>query len=348
MSILAEDLCELTSAELAELCEVFADGELSERAAAEVQRRKTAGLTRAREAQQRIYAEWRDAMHADYEAADRECCGNLLSPEGKAATVRVTGQPLITDEHVLWSMSARDAERYASWELKDFWRANGGRRTFGQYRRQRAAAMREAREMAAIQDIAEDITEDIEIVKVTTDEQHAEHRPVVEHDAEAGLRHERAADAVRAGRDGQLDGGAEAGRVRDAGPVLQPGRLTPTQSGPVRVQDRPDGRDDLAARRAAKAGRAQPVAPRTAPAAGRSAIVWTAEVATADGTRTLARGVADPMVAMQACAASPESMALGMAGVRLSFGQQSPARWAAGAHGVQFTIIAEQAGRIPA
>lgn len=338
-TILAEDLADLAPAELAELCEVFADGELGELAATELERREQARRDRGQARRDAVRAEWHELAYSDYLAAEAECRGELVNRAGVAAGVR--------DGFALWSGPRAIAERYATDELLEWWLTHP-RVTVGEYSAQRARAARIARldyrEQAT--DAADDFTAD-DFTTTTTTEVNDGHDTADQHeradlgtDEPVGLRHLGTADTVRPGRDGQLNGGAEAGRVRHPRPV-HPVRLTSAQSGPGR-------RGDLAARRAAKAGRAVPVAPRTAPAAGRPVIVWTAEVTTAEGSRTLARGVADPKVAMQACAASPESVALGMAGVRLSFGQQTPARWTAGARGVQFVITAEQAGRVPA
>lgn len=163
--------------------------------------------------------------------------------------------------------------------------------------------------------------------------------------------------------------------------------VTTETDAPARVQTRTDWRDELAARRAARAARTVPAAPITpqqareagcrhsrtrfgtpaqcgdCPAARLSgtvrpsapqpkpgtapqpAITWTATVATARGTRTLAKDMTDPKFALELCAATPEAKALGLAGVRLDWIQKNATTWTAGTRGVAFVITAQQAGR---
>ena len=106
--------------------------------------------------------------------------------------------------------------------MAEFWLTHP-RITVTEYAEQRAAEMRAARQEALfgeLADVTEDITtEDIaEIVEVTEDE-HTEDLAELDGLAEVGLRRVGAADAVRPGRDGQQRPAAEAGRVRNAGPV---------------------------------------------------------------------------------------------------------------------------------
>jgi hypothetical protein len=102
---------------------------------AELRRRdRLAAQQRQRE---RLRAEWYDAAHAAYLRAESDCRGELVSRAGVAAGVR--------DGLALWSGPAWLAERYATEELRDWWRDHG-RLTFGGFLSQRAASARAALE----------------------------------------------------------------------------------------------------------------------------------------------------------------------------------------------------------
>ena len=81
-------------------------------------------------------ADWYEAAHAQFLAAEKDCAGQLLSAEG----MKATSQPM-----TLWTGTEKWARRLASEELCNWWDANG-RLTFSQYRRQAAASRLEQRE----------------------------------------------------------------------------------------------------------------------------------------------------------------------------------------------------------
>jgi hypothetical protein len=82
-------------------------------------------------------ADWYEAAHAQYLAADAACAGTLLSADGIAET---------SEAMTLWTGSEKWARRLASEELKNFWDDNHGRLTPAKYREQAAASRREERE----------------------------------------------------------------------------------------------------------------------------------------------------------------------------------------------------------
>ena len=77
---------------------------------------------------------WYDAAHAQYLAADAQCCGNLLSDLGRREDI---GQAM-----TLWTGSDAWADARASEELREFWYQNGGRLSLANYRRQQATQAR--------------------------------------------------------------------------------------------------------------------------------------------------------------------------------------------------------------
>jgi len=72
----------------------------------------------------RMYAEH---VHMEYRQAEDVTRGNLLSREGRAKGI---------DPASLWSGPAARARKYASDELKQWWEATGGRRTWAEFRSQ--------------------------------------------------------------------------------------------------------------------------------------------------------------------------------------------------------------------
>ena len=81
---------------------------------------------------------WHDAAHAQYLMACAATNGYLLSRAGQAAH----GTPRLRTEFDLWRCSERDAERYASEELREFW-YHSPRITPAQYAREIAASKRD-------------------------------------------------------------------------------------------------------------------------------------------------------------------------------------------------------------
>ena len=191
--------------------------ELGRRDAADREARELAERTaRAREALAVIRAEAECAVHAQYLAASEETRGRLLSREGMTAGVA---------ERDLWRMPADRAARMASEELSDFWAFVQPRITVGSYVRDRAAAVRIAREEAREYDgagipAADDITGE-----VSTDDGHAEHDgPGLARDEPGAFRREpAAAEAPEAGGRGAVLGSGR-GAGRDRGRPGRPGR----------------------------------------------------------------------------------------------------------------------------
>lgn len=190
----------------------LADEESARAALAEAARRDR--LEQAARDRRRVQQEWMDLQHAQYLAADAATRGNLLSREGRKAGV---------SEFALWTGPEALARRYASWELNEFWDANP-RVTVTEYRRQLAAAARDARQQALFGDQADDFTADdftAEITEVITDGHDAEDlagcAAVMAGHAAAPVRHLGAGPAAHAVR--------SAGRSRDPGPVRHDGRV---------------------------------------------------------------------------------------------------------------------------
>ena len=219
MSIAAPELRALTDTGLFAVYSADPDDEQAREAALREAARRDRLEAAAREREQ-VRAEWHHLAYADYLAAEAECRGELVNRAGVAAGVR--------DGFALWSGPRWLAEKYATEELLEFWLTHP-RMTVTEYAARRAAEMRAARQEALFGDLAdtaEDITteEIAEFMEVTEDE-HAEDLAscaAVDGPAPVRLRPGRAADSLRAGGAGGGDGPAQAGRVRDAGPV-QPG-----------------------------------------------------------------------------------------------------------------------------
>jgi hypothetical protein len=100
----------LTDDELLALYLAAADDAGRELALAEGARRDR--LDRARRVSEAQRAEWHDAAHAQYLAADAECRGNLVDARHAPAWV---------DGWSLWQGPADRAYRYATEELRNFW-----------------------------------------------------------------------------------------------------------------------------------------------------------------------------------------------------------------------------------
>jgi hypothetical protein len=105
---------------------------------------------RAARAQARADADrsaWYDAAHAQWQAAEEYCRGNLYSPLGLAELARAADRGAPSgDGMALWTCSDAWAERRASTELRNFWADNGGRLSYATYRRQQAMAARAYRD----------------------------------------------------------------------------------------------------------------------------------------------------------------------------------------------------------
>jgi hypothetical protein len=129
------DLRALSDGELAAL---YAGGGEPTQAAvlAECDRRDraVAASGKARDKRRAVTAEWYDAAHAQFLAAEAGCKGNLLSRAGEAAG--------IADPIQLWRASEARARKLASEELRNFWDDHGGRLSLAEFKRQRAMAAR--------------------------------------------------------------------------------------------------------------------------------------------------------------------------------------------------------------
>lgn len=101
---------------------------------------------RARAGQRKRYAGWYDAAWQQYVHAEAYCSGNMLSPAGQAAGIKEAMR--------LWYGDEERALRYASRELREFWLANGGRMTPGQWEAQKRAGEQAEREFAGTLAIA--------------------------------------------------------------------------------------------------------------------------------------------------------------------------------------------------
>lgn len=110
---------------------------------AEVDRRDRAAKARERsrlaaaEFHAREGREYADALHAAVLAASAYCRGRLFSREGLAEGPGT--------EEGLWRCTARQAERWASEELREWWHVNG-RLTLAEFRAGLASSRRAARE----------------------------------------------------------------------------------------------------------------------------------------------------------------------------------------------------------
>jgi len=180
VSVTVEDVRGMSDEQLRERWAADADASVL----AEARRRDQADRAARERAQ--VRAEWYDAAHEQFLAAEAQCCGNLLSRDGEAAG--------ITNPFQLWAGRADVAAKYASEELNDFWRVSP-RVTIGEYIRQMQAGNRLARE-----DMTEEAGDDGSVDTYGRDG--------LDGDAARGLRHERGPGAVRGAGDA---GGAEAG-----------------------------------------------------------------------------------------------------------------------------------------
>lgn len=232
---IAPELRDLADEDLAALFAADPDDEAARATMlAELARRDRA--ERLGQARKRMHDEWYDAAYAQYQAADIECRGELVN--GAPGWPAARGDQPGRDDFALWTLPEREAMRFATEELRDFWRANP-RLSFGQWQRQRAADMREARLEAATATVRDDseaesfwLTEDAAGITTITGEggdEPGRHdltgqsgQPggdFVDGDDPRGLRRVRTPDAVRPGRDGQQRPSAPARQVRHAGPV---------------------------------------------------------------------------------------------------------------------------------
>lgn len=105
---------------------------------AEVQRRvKAETAERARRVRE---VAWQEAMQAQFEAAEVYCHGNMLSAAGERARVNpYNGEREPIEPEHLWRVSEREAERWASEELRNYW-LDDPRLTYGAWCRQGSAA----------------------------------------------------------------------------------------------------------------------------------------------------------------------------------------------------------------
>lgn len=121
---------------------------------AESARRDRAEAARAARRAREI--QWAEAMHAQFTAAESYCRGNMLSAAGERARVNpYDGQREPIEPEQLWRVSERDAQRWASEELCNFWLDNP-RLTYGAWCRQNSAAAdaRRARDEADLASMA--------------------------------------------------------------------------------------------------------------------------------------------------------------------------------------------------
>lgn len=100
--------------------------------------RRDGAKAKGAQARQAIAGEWRDAMHAQFLAAEERCAGNLLSAKGLAEGIQ--------EPTVLWTGSERWAMARASEELRAYWDECGGRLSLALFKRQLADAKRQDRE----------------------------------------------------------------------------------------------------------------------------------------------------------------------------------------------------------
>ena len=131
MSVATQDIRAMSDEELR------AAWAADEDASALAEARRRDALDKRLRASAAIRDEWEEAAYAQYLLADAECRGNLFSAAGKTAGG--------ADEFSLWRHSAADAKRFASEELNEWW-LHTPRLSVQAYMRQRARAMRAARE----------------------------------------------------------------------------------------------------------------------------------------------------------------------------------------------------------
>lgn len=126
-----------------ELADLYNEGDDATRAAVMDECTRRDRAARAAAERERIRAEWHDAAYADYLAAEEECRGELVNPAGVAAGV--------PDGFALWSGPLTVALKYATEELRDWWKEHP-RVTFTEYQRMRARQL-EASEPFAVPDV---------------------------------------------------------------------------------------------------------------------------------------------------------------------------------------------------
>ena len=149
MTVAVEDMRAMSDEELLGL---YAAGEEAALTVAAERDQATANAARiapAHRAQEAIREEWHNQALADYAAAraSMTCKGTMFSPEGFA------NGP--ADEFSLWTVRDSDARRWASRELREWWDLHG-RLTVGKYAKQRADAIRAAREDTATREAGSD------------------------------------------------------------------------------------------------------------------------------------------------------------------------------------------------
>jgi predicted DNA-binding transcriptional regulator AlpA len=118
---------------LDELAEVHAAGDDDTRRAVLEEAARRDRLAQAARKRQAESAEWHDAAHQQFLAAEAATCGNLLNRMGRAKG--------LDPWTVLWTGSDARAMAYASYELIEFWQTSP-RVTVTGYRRQLADARR--------------------------------------------------------------------------------------------------------------------------------------------------------------------------------------------------------------
>lgn len=77
-------------------------------------------------------AEWHDLVDVHYEQAEEVCRGNLIRPDLRTEFRQKFGMGTWTVRRILFCSAAPISERYASEELRNFWRYQP-RVTFAQY-----------------------------------------------------------------------------------------------------------------------------------------------------------------------------------------------------------------------
>ena len=120
-----------------ELLALYQVGDDAEQAAALAEAARRDRAERARKVRQATHAEWYDAAFAQYLAAEAECRGHMFSAHGKEHGP--------ADAFSLWRMPERQALKHASEDLQNHW-LDHPRLTFAEYKRQLAAAKRQARD----------------------------------------------------------------------------------------------------------------------------------------------------------------------------------------------------------
>ena len=203
MTVAVEDMRAMSDEELLGL---YAAGEEAALTVAAERDQATANAARiapARQALDAIREEWHEAALAHYAAAraSMTCKGTMFSPEGFA------NGP--ADEFSLWTVRDSDARRWASRELREWWGLHG-RLTVGKYAKQRADAIRAAREDTATGEAGSD------------DRERVDRETAVGRDWAGNVRHEHSAGTGEPVRTDRKPREAEAGPA--TGPVRPAGR----------------------------------------------------------------------------------------------------------------------------